>query len=102
MLQGLEVEENPFLKNPAQGKELPVVYDDPYLVVVNKPAEFQPVTGIHISDSIYERIRIHYPNATGPLIVHRLDMSTSGVMVLAKSRSEEHTSELQSRPHLVC
>src|SRR5690554_4826955 len=56
MLQGLEVEENPFLKNPAQGKELPVVYDDPYLVVVNKPAEFLSVPGIHISDSVYERI----------------------------------------------
>lgn len=65
---------------------MPVVYDDPYLVVVNKPAEFLSVPGIHISDSVYERIKIRYPNATGPLIVHRLDMSTSGIMVLAKSK----------------
>lgn len=95
MLQGLEVEENPFLKNPAQGKELPVVYDDPYLVVVNKPAEFLSVPGIHISDSVYERIRIRYPNATGPLIVHRLDMSTSGVMVLAKSKEVHENLQKQ-------
>jgi len=86
MLQGLEVEDNPFLKNPAQGKELPIIYDDPYLVVINKPAEFLSVPGIHISDSVYERIKNRYPNATGPLIVHRLDMSTSGVMVLAKNK----------------
>lgn len=95
MLQGLEVEENPFLKNPAQGKELPVVYDDPYLVVVNKPAEFLSVPGIHISDSVYERIRIRYPNATGPLIVHRLDMSTSGIMVLAKSKEVHENLQKQ-------
>lgn len=86
MLQGLQVEENPFLKNPAENKELEIVYDDPYIVVINKPAEFLSVPGIHISDSVYERIKNRYPHATGPLIVHRLDMSTSGLMVLAKNK----------------
>lgn len=95
MLQGLEVEENPFLKNPAQGKELPVIYDDPYLVVINKPAEFLSVPGIHISDSVYERIKNRYPQATGPLIVHRLDMSTSGVMVLAKNKEVHQNLQKQ-------
>jgi len=86
MLQGLQVEENPFLKNPAENKELEIVYDDPYIVVINKPAEFLSVPGIHINDSVYERIKHRYPQATGPLIVHRLDMSTSGLMVLAKNK----------------
>lgn len=86
MLQGLEVDENPFLINPAEGKDLPIIYDDPYIVVVNKPAEFLSVPGIHISDSVYERIKKRYPQATGPLIVHRLDMSTSGIMILAKNK----------------
>jgi len=86
MLQGLEVDENPFLINPAEGKDLPILYDDPYIVVVNKPAEFLSVPGIHVSDSVYERIKTRYPQATGPLIVHRLDMSTSGVMILAKNK----------------
>ncbi len=86
MLQGLQVEDNPFLKNPAQGKEITIVYDDPHIVVINKPAEFLSVPGIHISDSVYERVKNRYPQATGPLIVHRLDMSTSGLMVLAKNK----------------
>ncbi|MEG0916527.1 MAG: pseudouridine synthase [Myroides sp.] len=91
MLQGLQVDENPFLQNPAKDKELEIIYDDPYLVVVNKPAEFLSVPGINISDSVYERIKSRYPQATGPLIVHRLDMSTSGLMVLAKNKdTHEH------------
>lgn len=91
MLQGLQVDENPFLQNPAKDKELEIIYDDPYLVVVNKPAEFLSVPGINISDSVYERIKNRYPQATGPLIVHRLDMSTSGLMVLAKNKdTHEH------------
>ena len=95
MLKGLQVEENPFLKNPALGKELPIVYDDEYIVVVNKPAEFLSVPGIHISDSVYERIKNRYPNATGPLIVHRLDMSTSGIMVLAKNKDVHENIQKQ-------
>lgn len=91
MLEGLKVDENPFLQNPAEGKELEIVYDDPYLVVVNKPAEFLSVPGINISDSVYQRIKHRYPQATGPLIVHRLDMSTSGLLVLAKNKEvHEH------------
>lgn len=91
MLKGLQVDENPFLQNPAKDKELEIIYDDPYLVVVNKPAEFLSVPGINISDSVYERIKNRYPQATGPLIVHRLDMSTSGLMVLAKNKdTHEH------------
>lgn len=86
MMDGLEVKENPLLVNPAEGKELPIVYDDPYIVVVNKPAEFLSVPGINVHDSVYERIKNRYPNATGPLIVHRLDMSTSGIMILAKTK----------------
>lgn len=95
MLQGLQVDENPFLNNPANNKELEIVYDDPYLVIVNKPAEFLSVPGIHITDSVYERIKNRYPNATGPLIVHRLDMSTSGLMVLAKNKDVHENLQKQ-------
>ena len=45
MLKGLEVEENPFLKNPAEGKELEVIFEDDVLMVVNKPSEFLSVPG---------------------------------------------------------
>jgi len=95
MLKGLQVDENPFLQNPAKDKELEIIYDDPYLVVINKPAEFLSVPGINISDSVYERIKNRYPQATGPLIVHRLDMSTSGLMVLAKNKDTHENLQKQ-------
>lgn len=86
MLQGLTVDPNPMLNNPADGKSLEIVYEDDYIVVVNKPAEFLSVPGINIIDSVHERMRLKYPQATGPLIVHRLDMSTSGLLLIAKDK----------------
>lgn len=87
MLGGLSVEPNPMLVNPAVGKEIPIVFEDDFIVVVNKPAEFLSVPGKSISDSVQERMQLRYPNATGPLIVHRLDMSTSGLMLIAKDKT---------------
>lgn len=95
MLDGLDMEENPFEQNPAEGKDISIVYDDDYLVLINKPAEFLSVPGKQIKDSVYQRVKDLYPKATGPLIVHRLDMSTSGIMILAKN--EEVYKELQSQ-----
>lgn len=86
MLQGVEMDENPMLRNPAENKELEIVFEDEYVVVVNKPAEFLSVPGKNIEDSVYTRMKEKYPQATGPLIVHRLDMSTSGILVLAKEK----------------
>jgi tRNA pseudouridine32 synthase/23S rRNA pseudouridine746 synthase len=85
MLQGLEVDDNPMLINPAAGKELALIYEDDYLMAVNKPEEFLSVRGKTIEDSVEYRMKQRFPQATGPLIVHRLDMSTSGILVLTKS-----------------
>ncbi len=85
MLQGLEVDDNPMLENPAEGKELHLIYEDAYIMAVNKPEEFLSVRGKTIEDSVETRMKKRFPDATGPLIVHRLDMSTSGVLVLTKS-----------------
>lgn len=86
MLEGLNVEDNPLLVNPAQGKDLTIVYQDDDLLVVNKPAEFLSVPGINIDDSVYMRIKTQFPHASGPLIVHRLDMSTSGLLMIALNK----------------
>jgi tRNA pseudouridine32 synthase / 23S rRNA pseudouridine746 synthase len=86
MLQGLDVEDNPLLINPAQGKDLAIVYQDDDLLVVNKPAEFLSVPGKTITDSVYMRIKNQFPEASGPLIVHRLDMSTSGLLIIALNK----------------
>lgn len=93
MLQGIEMDSNPLLVNPAVGKEMPIIYEDDALIVVNKPSEFLSVPGKTISDSIYTRIKKIRPDATGPIIVHRLDMSTSGILVLTKT--EEAYRHLQ-------
>lgn len=85
MLKGIEMDENPMLINPAEGKLLEIVFEDEYLAVINKPSEFLSVPGKTIQDSVATRMKLHFPNATGPLIVHRLDMATSGLMLIAKS-----------------
>ena len=95
MLNGLDMEANPFQENPAEGKEIEIVFEDEFLAVINKPSEFLSVPGKNISDSVYQRVKELYPNATGPLIVHRLDMSTSGLLLFAKS--EEIYVKLQSQ-----
>ncbi len=86
MLTGLALEENKLLTNPAIGKTLEIVYQDDSMAVVNKPAGMLSVPGKTIEDSVYFRMKHLFPDATGPLIVHRLDMSTSGLMVIALTK----------------
>ena len=95
MLKDIPMDENPFGVNPAEGKALEVVFEDDYLALVNKPAEFLSVPGKEVKDSVVARVAMLYPDATGPLIVHRLDMATSGLLLIAKS-IEIH-KELQSQ-----
>lgn len=89
MLQGIELNENLLLKQNSTVEELEILYQDDDLVVINKPEEFLSVPGIEIKDSVYLRIKHQFPLATGPIIVHRLDMSTSGILVLALNK-ESH------------
>jgi tRNA pseudouridine32 synthase/23S rRNA pseudouridine746 synthase len=86
MLEGIKMDDNLLLKNLSKNKELEIVYEDDVLLVVNKPSEFLSVPGKNISDSVYTRIKKKYPKATGPLIVHRIDMSTSGIILLTKTK----------------
>jgi tRNA pseudouridine32 synthase / 23S rRNA pseudouridine746 synthase len=95
MLKGIKMEENTLSLNLATEKELDIVFEDDVLVVVNKPAEFLSVPGKSIEDSVFQRLKTKYPAATGPLIVHRLDMSTSGLLLIAKTK-EAH-QHLQSQ-----
>ena len=95
MLQGLEVDENPLLKNPGEGKTIEMVYEDEHLAVINKPNEFLSVPGKTIQDSVFSRMKTKYPEATGPLIVHRLDMATSGIMLIAKTKKAHDNLQQQ-------
>jgi tRNA pseudouridine32 synthase/23S rRNA pseudouridine746 synthase len=95
MLEGMKMDSNLLLENLSEKQELKIIYEDDVLIVVNKPTEFLSVPGKEISDSVYSRIKEKYPKATGPLIVHRLDMSTSGILVLTKTK--EANKVLQSQ-----
>lgn len=95
MLQGMNIDPNPFLTNQAIGKTLEIVYEDEYICVVNKPTEFLSAPGKHVTDSVQERMKDKYPESTGPLIAHRLDMSTSGLIVIGKTK--EIYTQLQSQ-----
>ena len=87
MLQGLEIEENPILKNrQSVPSELDIAYEDQWLVVINKPAGMLSVPGKEDTVSVYSLMREKYPDADGPMIVHRLDMATSGLLVIAKTK----------------
>ncbi|MDR2223056.1 MAG: RNA pseudouridine synthase [Flavobacteriaceae bacterium] len=95
MLEGLEVDDNPLLINPALNRPIDVIYEDDYFAVVNKPEDFLSVPGIYILDSVYERMKLRYPEATGPLIVHRLDMATSGILIIAKDKDSHKALQSQ-------
>jgi len=86
MLQGLDVDDNPMQESTGSNKILKILFEDEDIIVVDKPAEFLSVPGIHVQDSVQIRVLAQYPEITGPLIIHRLDMSTSGIMVLAKNK----------------
>ena len=95
MLKGLNVASDPMLINPAIGKELKIFYEDDHMLALNKPCEFLSVPGKVINDSVYTRLKRLYPNADGPLIVHRLDMSTSGIMLVAKTKEAHKNLQQQ-------
>lgn len=87
MLQGLRVEENPMLESMQRAvKEPEIVYEDAWLLVVNKPAGMLSVPGKEDTVSVYSLMRQRYPEADGPMIVHRLDMATSGLLIIAKTK----------------
>jgi len=86
MLTGMEVDENPMLKASSKNKIIDIIYQDNDMAVIDKPSELLSVPGKEITDSVYSRMKLLFPYATGPLIVHRLDMSTSGLMVIALTK----------------
>lgn len=86
MLKGIPVKPDPLLENPTADKALEIIFKDQHLVIVNKPAGMLSVPGKHIKDAVQTRMRSQFPEATGPMIVHRLDQATSGIMIVTLSK----------------
>lgn len=100
MLQGLDVEENPLLPMMREMAErMKIIYDDPWIVAVDKPAGMLSVRGNVDVPSVESKIQETYPEISGPLIVHRLDMDTSGVMIIAKNKDIHKALQTQFFKH---
>ena len=81
MLQGLDVDPDPESLGFAH-LDIPVVYEDEWLLVVNKPSGLMSVPGRVEQYSVETVMQQRYP---GSVIAHRLDMGTSGLLIVAKS-----------------
>jgi tRNA pseudouridine32 synthase / 23S rRNA pseudouridine746 synthase len=79
---------SPQAYKPPPDDGLGLVYQDEYLLVLNKPSGLLsvPGRGPEKADCLASRAQLRFPEA---LIVHRLDMETSGLIVMARS-AEAH------------
>jgi tRNA pseudouridine32 synthase/23S rRNA pseudouridine746 synthase len=87
MLRGLAADPVPvFGAEPIPADEPRTIFEDRWLVVVVKPAGLLSVPGRGgaLRDSVLTRLRARYPDATGPVLVHRLDLDASGLLLAAK------------------
>ena len=76
----------PFIYTPPLSPYLDILYQDESILVANKPSGLLSVPGkapAH-KDSLITRVQRVYPNAA---VVHRLDMATSGIMIMALTKA---------------
>lgn len=86
MLQGLNVEPAPSERYSLSQNMPEILFEDQWLLVLHKPEGVLSVPGKSEEQSIYSLLRARYPEATGPLVVHRLDMATSGLLLATKTQ----------------
>jgi tRNA pseudouridine32 synthase/23S rRNA pseudouridine746 synthase len=85
MLNGVEMDENPLTTEPDARRWVKIIYEDHDLLVVVKPSQLLSVPGKTRQDSVFEQIKELRTDISGPIIVHRLDQSTSGIMLIPKN-----------------
>ncbi|MBK8849103.1 MAG: RluA family pseudouridine synthase [Saprospiraceae bacterium] len=95
MLQGLNVAPR---KQP-QGPAITVIREDEHLAIISKPHGLLSVPGKGDWDSVSAQVKIRWPEAEGPMMVHRLDMDTSGLMVITKTWQAYHHLQQQFLHH---
>lgn len=93
MMQGLKIDANPLEAiTPSEPK---ILWEDDILVVINKPEGMLSVEGKSGVRSVEAWAKERYKNASGPMIVHRLDQSTSGILIIAKDKHTHKTLQEQ-------
>ena len=94
MLQGLDVEPNPLTATASE--DLKIVYEDDAICVVDKPAGMLSVPGKDNVESVESIMRQRWHQYDGnPIMVHRLDRDTSGLMVVARTLEAYHSLQQQ-------
>ncbi len=86
MMQGLSIDPDPKLAVVEKIYMPSILLEDDYILVVDKPAGMFTVPGKLTDASVYSWVKSVYPDIEEPIIVHRLDMATSGILVLAKTK----------------
>jgi len=76
--------------NPPTLTDITLIYQDDALLVLNKPAGLLsvPGRGADKQDCLSARVQAHFPDA---LVVHRLDMATSGLLLMARGADAQRT-----------
>ncbi len=85
MLQGLDVEKSSLEGAGERFADIPILYEDDWLIVVDKPSGVLSVPGKVGGRSVQEWLTCHF-DREDIFVAHRLDMSTSGILVAAKGR----------------
>ena len=93
MMQGLNVEPNPLTEICPPEPE--ILLEDESIVVINKPCGMLSVDGKSGVRSVEAWARERYGEKDFPMIVHRLDQSTSGILILAKSKQVHYALQSQ-------
>lgn len=104
MLQGIDVEPNPLESRERDAeltRQIKTLYEDADICIIVKPAGLLSVPGKSGRESVQSVMRRRYPDSPSPLIVHRLDMDTSGLMIIAKTLSAYHGLQRQFARHEV-
>ena len=85
---------------PPRNDGLDLVYRDEFLIAVNKPAGLLavPGRGADKQDCLATRVQAEFP---GAMIVHRLDMATSGMLLFARGAAMQHHLSQMFRERLV-
>lgn len=83
MLQGLDVETSPLSQR--KNVNLETAYEDEWLLIINKPEGVLSVPGKFNSQNVLEILQKTRADLNAPFIVHRLDMATSGLLMVAKT-----------------
>lgn len=100
MLQGLDVEPSPLINTPVS-LDLEIVWEDASLLILRKPHGVLSVPGKSSAPSVLSFVRERYPEATGPMVVHRLDMATSGLLMVAKTKEVHCALQKQFENHTI-